>query len=88
MGINGNGNGAAQASAAKGGQRRPRRIVLLAAESDGPVEKVLAEYQGAEVSGNRLHADLHRLSEEHPGQRLAAEWLGTRGWTRFLWRRK
>ena len=86
MGVNG--NGAAPISAARGEQRRPRRIVLLAAESDGPVEKVLAEYRGVEVSGNRLHADLHRLSEEHPGLCVAAEWLGPLGWTRFLWRRQ
>jgi hypothetical protein len=84
MGVNG--NGAVQA--AKSEERRPRRIVLLAAESDGPVERVLAEYRGAEVSGNRLHADLQRLAEEHHGQCVAAEWLGPLGWMRFLWRRK
>jgi hypothetical protein len=86
MGGNGNGrpgNGAAPAPAA---ERRPRRIVLVAGEPDGPAERVLAEYQGADVSGNRLHADLQRLSEEHAGRCVAAEWLGALGWTRFLWR--
>ena len=87
MGGNGrNGNGAPPASAAQGTERRPRRIVLLAGEPDGPAEKVLAEYQGTEVSGNRLHTDLQRLSEEYAGRCVAAEWLGSLGWTRFLWR--
>lgn len=86
MGVNG--NAVAQPSAAKGEERRPRRIVLLAGESDGPVEEVLAEFRAAEVSGNRLHAEVQRLSEEHPGRCVAAEWLGPLGWTRFLWRRK
>ncbi len=85
MGVNG--IGVAQGSNTKGEERRPRRIVLLASESDGPAERVLAEYRGADVSGRRLHADLHRLSEEHPGRWAAAEWLGPLGWTRFLWRR-
>ncbi len=94
MGDNGNGvgrlvgNGAAQPPTAKDETRRPRRIVLLNGESDGAVEEVLAEYRGAEVSGNRLHADLQRLSQEHPGRNVAAEWLGPLGWTRFLWRRQ
>ncbi len=83
-----NGNGVASLAAAKGEERRPRRIVLLAGEADGAVEAVLAEYRGAEVSGNRLHADLQRLSEEHAGRCVAAEWLGSLGWTRYLWRRK
>jgi len=61
--------------------------VLLDDDRDGPAGPVLAEYRGAEVSGNRLHADVQRLSEEHPGCYVAAEWLGPRGWTRFLWRR-
>jgi hypothetical protein len=52
------------------------------------VGEVLAEYQGAEVSGNRLHADIQRLAEEHAGRYVAAEWLGPLGWTRFLWRRR
>jgi hypothetical protein len=49
------------------------------------VKQVLIEYRGAEISGNRLHADLQRLAAEHRGQTVAAEWLGTLGWTRFLW---
>jgi hypothetical protein len=73
---------------AKGVDRNPRRLVLLAGEPNGPVEEVLAEYQGADVSGNRLHADLQRLSEEHTSRYVAAEWHGPLGWTRFLWRRK
>jgi hypothetical protein len=52
------------------------------------VEQVLAEYRGAEVSGDRLHADLQRFAAEHPGPCIAGEWLGPLGWTRFLWCRK
>jgi hypothetical protein len=92
MGLNGNGgsNGraAANAAPAKGAERRPRRLVLVTGEANGPVEKVLAEYQGADVSGNRLHAELQRLSDEYAGRFVAVEWLGPLGWTRFLWRRK
>jgi hypothetical protein len=60
-------------------------LVLLESGEDSPVAEVLAEYIGADVSGNRLHADLCRLADEHPGRCVAAEWLGTLGWTRFLW---
>lgn len=85
MRANGNGNGAATA---KGTDRRPRRVVLLIEDSDGRPEQILAEYQGAEVSGNRLHADVQRLAEEYAGRCVAGEWLGPLGWTRFLWRRQ
>jgi hypothetical protein len=69
-------------------ERQPRRLVLLADGEDGPVEAVLAEYTGAEVSGKRLHEDLHRHAEQHPGRTVAAEWQGPLGWTRFLWCRR
>jgi hypothetical protein len=49
---------------------------------------VLLEYQGSEVSGKRLHADVQRLAAEHRGHFVAAEWLGSLGWTRFLWCRR
>jgi hypothetical protein len=62
--------------------------VLLASGEDSAIAEVLAEYQGAEVSGKRLHADLQRLAAQHPGRCVAAEWLGSLGWTRFLWCRK
>jgi hypothetical protein len=65
--------------------RCPRRVVLLQGDENGQVECVLLEYQGAEVSGKRLHADVHRLAEAHRGRCVAAEWLGPLGWTRFLW---
>ncbi len=90
MGVNGNGVGRLNGASAtdKGAERRPRRLVLLADEPNGPVQEVLAEFRGADISGNRVHADLQRLSEEHAGRYVAAEWLGPLGWTRFLWRRK
>jgi hypothetical protein len=66
-----------------GSERVPRRIVLLAV--DEAMEKVLAEYQGTEISGKRLHTELQRFAREHHPRRIAAEWLGPRGWVRFLW---
>jgi hypothetical protein len=96
MGLHGNGfsrtNGSAApphppAPAAES-ERCPRRIVLLSDGAVSDVRQVLAEYRGGEVSGKRLHADLHRLAAEHPGQLVAAEWLGKLGWTRFLWCQK
>jgi len=77
------------------GQARPassprcsRRVVLLRGGEDGDVEKVLLAYEGTEVSGKRMHADVQRLANEHRGRFIAAEWLGSLGWTRFLWCRK
>jgi hypothetical protein len=68
--------------------RVPRRLVLLADGEDSEVVQVLREYSGADVSGKRIHADLQRFAAEHPGRQVAVEWLGTLGWTRFLWCRK
>jgi hypothetical protein len=56
-----------------GDERRRRRVVLLNEDPNGPAEEVLAEHQAAEVSGNRLHADVQRLAEERPGRFVAAE---------------
>jgi hypothetical protein len=77
-----------QPPANTGSPRLPRRIVLLADGEDSAVAEVLREYSGAEVSGKRIHADLQRFAAEHRGRQVAAEWLGTLGWTRFLWCRK
>jgi hypothetical protein len=68
--------------------RAPRRVVLLRAEEASEIEQVLVEYRDGEISGNRLHADVPRLADEHRGRTIAAEWLGTLGWTRFLWCRR
>lgn len=68
--------------------RVPRRLVLLEAGEDSGVVAVLREYQGSEVSGKRLHADLQQYAADHLGRCVAAEWLGPQGWTRFLWCRK
>ena len=65
--------------------RAPRRIVLLTGDDHGEIEQVLLDYSAEPVSGTKLHSDLKRLADEHPGRRLAAEWLGPLGWTRFLW---
>jgi hypothetical protein len=88
MGVNGNGvghhpgNGTATAEST---QRVPRRVVLLTADEQSEVASVLVEYRGADISGKRLHEDVQRLAAEHRGGWVAAEWLGPRGWTRFLW---
>jgi hypothetical protein len=64
-------------------ERVPRRIIVLDGAEE--INQVLAEYQGAEVSGKRMHADFQRLANEDRARRIAAEWLGPRGWVRFLW---
>ncbi len=68
--------------------RAPRRIVLLTGDERSTVQSVLAEYQGEEISGRRLHEDVQRLAQQQHGRLVAAEWLGPLGWTRFLWCRK
>jgi hypothetical protein len=93
MGSSGNGVSASRNNGSvpppsSSGPRAPRRLVLLRGGEDSEVAEVLAEYQGADVSGKRLHADLQRQAAGHPGQYVAAEWLGKLGWTRFLWCRK
>lgn len=75
-------------AASPGAPRAPRRLVLLKDSEAGEVEAVLAEYHGADVSGNRLHAELQQFASRHGGRHVAAEWLGPLGWTRFLWCRK
>jgi hypothetical protein len=69
-------------------QRAPRRLVLLQDGEHSAVERVLAEYTGAETGSAGVHAEVQRLAAEHRGKCVAAEWLGPLGWTRFLWCRK
>lgn len=92
MAASGNGVSPARnngsSSNASSSPRCPRRLVLLLDGEASEATAVLAEYQGAEVSGKRLHADLQRLATDHPGRCVAAEWLGPLGWTRFLWCRR
>jgi hypothetical protein len=72
--------------AARSNGRAPRRLVLLAEGEDSAVASVLAEYPGEEA--RRLHEQMPQLAAQHPGRVVAAEWLGPRGWTRFLTCRK
>ena len=83
-GLSSSGNGQASNSS----PRCPRRVVLLRDGEESEAERVLQEYHGSEVSGNRLHADVQRLAGENPCRYVAAEWLGPLGWTRFLWCRR
>ena len=69
-------------------ERAPRRIVLLVGAEQSNVAEVLAEYRGAEVTGNRLHEELQKFAGKHRGRVVAAEWEGPLGWTRFLWCKK
>ncbi|MHB1424917.1 MAG: hypothetical protein ACYC3I_17230 [Gemmataceae bacterium] len=86
-GVSSSGNGAA-ARPISPASRCSRRVVLLRDGENSEVDRVLLEYHGTEVSGKRLHADVHGLADEHRGRYVAAEWLGPLGWTRFLWRRR
>lgn len=65
--------------------RAPRRVVRLVGDEHSEVAAVLREHTGADVSGKRLHEDVRQLADAHPGEQIAAEWLGPLGWTRFLW---
>ncbi len=85
MSFSSNGLSSGNGATVNPSPRCPRRVVLLRDGEDSGVERVLQEYHGAEVSGNRLHADVQRLAGEHRGRCVAAEWLGPLGWTRFLW---
>lgn len=85
MAFTSNGVSSGNGSAANSSPRCPRRVVLLCDGENSEVERVLLEYHGAQISGKRLHADLQRLASEHCGAFVAAEWLSSLGWTRFLW---
>jgi hypothetical protein len=88
VGPNANGNNISAGKREASTTRAPRRIVLLEAGEESGVAAVLAEYRGAEVSGNRVHDDVQRFAAEYSGRHVAVEWLGPLGWTRFLWCRK
>jgi hypothetical protein len=66
----------------------PRRLVLLKGGEHSAVERVLTEFTGAEGRGKDAHAAIETVAAQHAGKVVAAEWLGPRGWTRFLWCRK
>jgi hypothetical protein len=66
----------------------PRRLVLLVGDEHSEVAEVCAEYRGTETSGKRIHEDLQKFADEHPGRLIAAEWQGPLGWTRYLWCRR
>lgn len=66
-------------------ERAPRRIVLLTSDEASAVERVLAEYRGADASTARLEEEVQHHAAQHRGRHVAAEWLGPLGWTRFLW---
>jgi hypothetical protein len=86
MGVNGTVSSPETTTNGTGSSPRvPRRVVLLASDERSDVAEVLAEYKGSDVSGNRIHADVQRLAAEYAGTWIAAEWLGPRGWNRFLW---
>jgi hypothetical protein len=65
--------------------RIPRRIVLLMNGEQSAVSEILVEPNGHAITGNRMHAEIQIQAAAHPGKTVAAEWLGSLGWTRFLW---
>lgn len=82
------GNGFSVSAQADPTVRPPQRLVLLQDEGESPIEQVLLQYEGPVISGKRVYHDLVVQASDHPGQTVAAEWLGTLGWTRFLWCRR
>jgi len=92
MAAQGNGtthtNGNNGKTAPPSSPRTPRRVVLLADGEASAVVEVLAEYTGAEATGTRLHKAVQQFAAEHQSRWVAGEWLGSLGWTRFLWCRK
>ena len=87
-GVNPQQNGPARQPGKAGGERTPRRIVLLTGDEQSAVGEVLVELRGDDVTGKRLHAEIQKQAAAHPGRVVAAEWLGNLGWTRFLWCKK
>jgi hypothetical protein len=78
-------SGTGQPPGAAEGKMRPRRLVLLAGGEQSVIERVLAEYTGAEGRGKDVHAEIEKVAAQHPGKCVAVEWHGPLGWTRFLW---
>ena len=62
----------------------PRRIVRLKSDADSDVREVLQSYEGATIIGSKIHAEVQRLAAQYPGEVIALEWLGNRGWVRYL----
>jgi len=61
----------------------PRRIVRLKGDGQSDVKEVLATYDGSQVIGSKIHAELQNFAAKHPGATVAIEWLGNMGWARF-----
>lgn len=62
----------------------PRRIVLLQDDESSEPAEVLATFEGAQVVGSKIHAEVQRLAEEHRGRTVALEWLSNMGWVRYI----
>jgi hypothetical protein len=61
-----------------------RRIVRLKSDAESDVREVLATFEGTEIIGSKIHAEVQRLAAKYPGEVIALEWLGNMGWVRFL----
>ena len=68
--------------------RVPRRIVRVAGDETGPVAVVLASFEGADIVGSKLHAEVQKLADQYRGEFIALEWLGKLGWVRYVTCRK
>jgi hypothetical protein len=62
----------------------PRRIVRLKGDAESKVREVLASFEGSEIVGSKIHAEVERFATQFPGEVIALEWLGNIGWVRFL----
>lgn len=61
----------------------PRRIVRLKGDGKSEVKEVLATYEGGQVIGSKIHAELQNFAGKCPGETVAIEWLSNMGWVRF-----
>ena len=81
-------NGTTRQPPTTASERTPRRVVLLKDGEQSAADKTLVELRGADITGKRLHGEIQKQAAAHPGRWVAAEWLGSLGWTRFLWCKK
>jgi hypothetical protein len=58
--------------------------VVVPTDPQAEPTEVLAQFEGADVVGSKIHRELGVLAKTRPGQTVALEWLGPLGWQRFV----